>query len=179
MGDRLLITPTGVRLSDLRVDELSVTDLEGRHLGGPRPSKELAVHVGMLRARPGAGAVVHLHSSHAVAVACRADLDPHDALPPFTAYSVMRLGRVALVPYLPPGDPGLGSAVEAAARETGALLLANHGLVTSGRDLDAAMGAAEEIEETARIWLLLGDVRGRVLSVDDIAELQRRGLVGS
>lgn len=157
VGPRILITPTGTSLGNLVSDELAVLDLNGKHLAGSRPSKEWPIHVETYRARPDSGAVVHLHSSHAAAVSCLAGLNVADCLPPLTAYHVMRVGRVPLVRYLPPGDPALGDEVGRAMSSAHSVLLANHGSVLAGRTLADAVDAAEELEETARIMLLLGD----------------------
>ena len=113
------------------------------------------MHAALYRARPTTRGVVHLHSTHAVAVSCLADLDERSALPPLTAYFAMRVGRLPLVPYFAPGDPSLSIAVEKMAREHHAMLLANHGSVVAADDLLSAADAAEEIEETARLSLLL------------------------
>ena len=113
------------------------------------------MHAALYRARPTAHGVVHLHSTHAVAVSCLADIDERSALPPLTAYFAMRVGRLPLVPYFAPGDPSLSIAVEEMARKHHAMLLANHGSLVVADDLLSAADAAEEIEETARLWLLL------------------------
>ncbi|BBY27455.1 class II aldolase/adducin family protein [Mycolicibacterium sediminis] len=157
VGPRILITPTGTSLGNLVSDELAILDLNGQHLAGSRPSKEWPIHVETYRARPDSGAVVHLHSSHAAAVSCLAGLNVADCFPPLTAYHVMRVGRVPLVRYLPPGDPALGDEVGRAMSSAHSVLLANHGSVLAGRTLADAVDAAEELEETARILLLLGD----------------------
>ncbi|MEV4114528.1 3-oxo-tetronate 4-phosphate decarboxylase [Nonomuraea sp. NPDC049695] len=156
-GDGFLITPTGGSLGDVSPGGLSLVSLVGEHLEGPRPSKEAFLHAALYRARPDAGAVVHLHSTHAVAVSCLDGLNPDDVLPPLTAYYVMRVGRLPLLPYHAPGDPALGPIAERAARTAHALLLANHGPVVAGPDLASAADAVEELEETARLWLLLRD----------------------
>jgi ribulose-5-phosphate 4-epimerase/fuculose-1-phosphate aldolase len=174
VDDEVVLTPTGTELGALGPFEPALVGLDGTHRSGPPPTKEWAVHVAMLRARPDAGAVVHLHSPHAVAVSCLAGLDPDDVLPPLTAYFVMRVGRLVLVPYMPPGDPALGDAVGAAALESAALLLANHGLVAAGRDLTDARTIAEEIETTARLFLLIGDRPVSLLTTSEVAELRRR-----
>ncbi|MEQ6897075.1 3-oxo-tetronate 4-phosphate decarboxylase [Microbacterium sp. KR10-403] len=171
VGDRVLMTPTGVSLGTVAPDHLSVVDLSGRHLGGPPPTKESFLHLAMLRARPGAGAIVHTHSTHAAAVSCLADLDPADALPPYTAYYAMRVGTMPLIPYFPPGDRGLGDAAEQLARDHRALLLANHGPIVAAAGIGAAMDAAEEIEENARLFFLLAGHRTRPLSPEQVAAL--------
>ncbi|NUP02458.1 MAG: aldolase [Nonomuraea sp.] len=168
-GDGFLITPTGGSLRS--IGELSLVSLAGEHLDGPRPSKEAFLHAALYRARPDAGAVVHLHSTHAVAVSCHDGLDPDDVLPPLTAYYVMRVGRLPLLPYRAPGDPALGPIAERAARTAHALLLANHGPIVAGADLAAAADAVEELEETARLWLLLRDRPTRPLTPDQVRSL--------
>jgi len=132
------------------------------------------LHTVMYDRRPETGAVVHLHSTYAVAVSCLHGLDPADALPPITAYSVMRLGALALAPYFPPGDDKLADAVAALASRHHAILLANHGPVVAGRTLTAATDAIEELEETARLYLLLRGADIRPLTSDQAAEVRRR-----
>ena len=170
-GD-VLLTPTGASLGALDPDELSVIDTSGRHVGGPRPSKEAFLHAAVYRARPDAGAVVHLHSTYSVAVSCLADVDPADVLPPLTAYYVMRVGRLPLLPYHAPGDSALEPLAEATARTDHAFLLANHGPVVAGTDLAAAADAVEELEETARLHLLLQGHRTRPLTPEQAAGLR-------
>ncbi len=164
IGERILVTPTGSSLGTVRADELSVVDLQGRHLEGGRPSKEAFLHAAMLRARPDATAVVHTHSTHAAAVSCLDGLDPENAIPPLTAYFGMRIGRLPLVPFHPPGDAALEPLAERLAADHHALLLSNHGPVVAGTSLSGAMDAIEELEETARIYLLL---RGRTVRLAD------------
>lgn len=168
-----LVTPTGASLGHLTQDQLSLVDLQGRHLDGPRPSKEAFLHAAVYRARPQDSAVVHTHSTHTVAVSCLADVDPHDVLPPLTAYYVMRVGRLPLVPYHAPGDQSLDDLAERTARESHAMLLANHGPVISGADLASAADAVEELEETARLHLLLHDRRTQPLTPEQVAALRR------
>lgn len=174
LDDGFLTTPTNVSLGDLDPARLSKLDAEGRHVAGDRPTKETFLHLGMYRRRTDAGAVVHLHSTWSVAVSCLADVDPEDVLPPITAYYVMRVGKLPLVPYYPPGDPGLGPAVEALADRHRAVLLANHGPVVAGSDLEAAVWSIEELEETAKLYLILRDRPVRLLTAAQVAELRRR-----
>ena len=155
-GDRVILTPTGHNVGRLDADRLSVVDLGGQRISGPEPTKESGLHLAFYRCRPEAGAVVHLHSPFATAVSCLQDVDPADVLPPLTAYYPMRLGRVPLVDYHPPGSPGLVAAVEEMASHDHALLLANHGPIVSGLDLESAADAIEELEHTAQIFLMIG-----------------------
>ncbi|MHC9045907.1 3-oxo-tetronate 4-phosphate decarboxylase [Microbacterium saperdae] len=168
----ILVTPTGSSLGTVTADELSLIDDRGRHLAGPDPSKEAFLHAAVLRARPGAQAVVHTHSTHAAAVSCLADLDPSDALPPLTAYFAMRIGRLPLLPYHAPGDDALEALAERTARDHVALLLSNHGPVVAGKTLSAAMDALEELEETAKLFLLLRGVATRPLTAAQVDALR-------
>jgi ribulose-5-phosphate 4-epimerase/fuculose-1-phosphate aldolase len=171
VGDEIVVTPTGAGLGSLDARRLAIIDLDGRPVRGGLPTKEAAVHAALYRSRPAARAVVHLHSTHAVAVSCLADIDEDSAIPPLTAYFAMRVGRLPLVPYFAPGDPGLGNAVEEMARHHQAMLLANHGSVVAGDDLLSAADAAEEIEETARLSLLLHERSTRPLTAAQLSDL--------
>ncbi len=162
--DGILVTPTGSSLGTVERGDLSVIDLRGTHVDGPKPSKEAFLHAAILRARPQANAVVHTHSTHLAAVSCLADLDYEDALPPLTAYFAMRVGRLRALPYFAPGDDRLGPTAEEAARDRSALLLRNHGPIVAGVSLAQAMDALEELEETAKLFLLLRGMPIRYLS---------------
>jgi 3-dehydro-4-phosphotetronate decarboxylase len=174
VDDRILVTPTGSSLGTVSVDELSVIDLTGRHLDGAKPSKEAFLHAAVLRARPTATAVVHTHSTHAAAVSCMDGLDAGNALPPLTAYFAMRIGKLPLLPYHAPGDDSLEAIAETAARDHLALLLSNHGPVVAGSSLSAAMDALEELEETAKLFLLLQGHRTRPLTPAQVDALRPR-----
>jgi len=169
-----LMTPTGSSLGTLDPARLSKLDAAGRHLDGDKPTKEAFLHTTMYGARPGSGAVVHLHSTHSVAVSCIDGINHADCLPPITAYYAMRIGRLPLVPYYPPGDETLAEAVGALAGKHHAVLLANHGPVVAGSSLSAAQDAIEELEETAKLFLLLRGERVRALTDEQVAELERR-----
>jgi ribulose-5-phosphate 4-epimerase/fuculose-1-phosphate aldolase len=169
-----LMTPTGVSLGALEPARLATLDAQGRPVSGDPPTKEAALHLAMYAARPGDRALVHLHSTHSVAVSILDDVDPADALPPLTAYYAMRVGRLPIAPYLPPGDPALAGAVAALAQKHHAILLANHGPVVSGTTLAAAADAIEELEATARLWLLVRGQRVRHLTPEQVDELARR-----
>lgn len=169
-----LMTPTGSSLGTLDPARLSKLDTSGRLIDGDKPTKEAFLHTTMYGARPGSGAVVHLHSTHSVAVSCIDGIDHANCLPPITAYYAMRVGRLPLVPYYPPGDEALADAVGALAGAHHAVLLANHGPVVAGSSLSAAQDAIEEIEETAKLFLLLRTERVRALTDAQVAELERR-----
>ena len=171
LDDGYLLTPTGSSLGALDPARLSKLDPEGRTIAGDPPSKEAFLHRALYVARPKAGAVVHLHSTHAAAVSCLDGLDPAECLPPLTPYFVMKIGRLPLVPYHRPGDPHLGEVVRGLAARSAAVLLANHGPVVSGASLDDAVNAAEELEETAKLFLLLRGQPVRALTPDRVREL--------
>jgi len=169
-----LMTPTGSSFGDLDPARLARLDAEGGHIGGDAPTKEAFLHRAMYEEQPRFAAVVHLHSVHAVAVSVLADVDPADVLPPLTAYYAMRVGRLPLLPYFAPGDARLAHAVSGHASRHHALLLANHGPVVAGTSLAAAADAIEELEATARLYLLLRHERTRALTAEQVAELRRR-----
>jgi ribulose-5-phosphate 4-epimerase/fuculose-1-phosphate aldolase len=169
-----LMTPTGSSLGTLDPARLSQLDASGRHVGGDKPTKEAFLHTTMYAKRSNAGAVVHLHSTHSVAVSCLDGIDPENALPPITAYYVMRIGALALAPYFPPGDARLADAVGALAGKHHAILLANHGPVVAGATLSAATDAIEELEETARLFLMLRHEKVRTLTPAQVAEIRKK-----
>jgi 3-dehydro-4-phosphotetronate decarboxylase len=174
LADGWLMTPTNSCLGRLDPARISRLDAGGTFLSGDKPSKETFLHLAMYRERAASGAVVHLHSVHAVAVSCLDGLDPHDVFPPITAYAIMQVGRLALVPYYPPGDEALAEAVRGVAGKHHAVLLANHGPVVAGGSLEAAVNAIEELEQTARLHLLLRGRPARLLTPEQVAELNRR-----
>ncbi|MEM0914753.1 MAG: 3-oxo-tetronate 4-phosphate decarboxylase [Planctomycetota bacterium] len=174
LPDGMLITPTNSCLGRLDPDRIAKLDDSGEVVAGDQPSKEALLHHSMYRARPHEGAIVHLHSTYCVAVSCIDDIDPANALPPITAYYVMRVGSLPLVPYYAPGDARLAEAVREAAAKSSAVLLANHGPVVAGKSLDAAVYAAEELEETAKLFMLLRSEKVRLLSDSQVAELEAR-----
>jgi ribulose-5-phosphate 4-epimerase/fuculose-1-phosphate aldolase len=167
----ILITPTGSSLGRLDPARLAKVDEQGSHLSGDKPSKEAFLHLAMYAERPTAGAIVHLHCSCAVAVSCMVHANPRDVLPPLTAYHVMRVGPLPLIPYYRPGDRALAEAVRAEAKQHRAVLLANHGPVVAGTSLDEAVDSAEELEATARLVLALGDRPVSLLTDGQIADL--------
>ena len=174
ISDGWLMTPTGSSLGRLDPARLSKLDDHGRLVDGDEPTKESFLHLAMYRQRTKAGAVVHLHSTHSVAVSCLDGIDPENVLPPITAYYVMRVGKLPLIPYYAPGDKGLGEAVGQMAAKHSAVLLANHGPVVAGNSLAAAVDAIEELEDTARLYLLLHGRPTRYLNQDQIDDLKRR-----
>ena len=169
-----LMTPTGSTLGDLDPARLSKLDAAGNLISGDRPTKESFLHAAIYNQRPKAGAVVHLHSTHSVAVSCLHDIDPQDVLPPLTAYYVMRVGTLPLIPYYAPGDMDLARAVEEMASSHHAVLLANHGPIVAGKSLRDAIYATEELEETAKLFLALQGMKTRPLTDAQVADLNQR-----
>ena len=174
LADGWLMTPTNSCLGRLDPARISRLDTRGKLVSGDKPSKEAFLHIAMYEERPQCGAVVHLHSVHSVAVSCIDGLDEENVFPPITAYAIMQVGRLALVPYFPPGDEALAEAVRAVAGKHHAVLLANHGPVVGGSSLDAAVNAIEELEQTAKLMLLLQGHPTRYLTPEQVAELNRR-----
>jgi ribulose-5-phosphate 4-epimerase/fuculose-1-phosphate aldolase len=172
--DGMIVSPTNSCMGRLDPARLSKLARDGTHLTGDKPSKEAFLHLAMYRERPEMTSVVHLHSTHSVAVACMADVDPEDVLPPITAYYVMRIGKLPLVPYFPPGDMALANAVRETAKHHHAMLLANHGPVVAGKSLQSAVYAAEELEETAKLFLMLRGQKTRFLTQAQVADLKVR-----
>ena len=172
LDDGWLLTPTNASLGRLDPARLSKLDWDGRLVDGEPPSKEAFLHRAMYQQRGAAGAIVHLHSTHSAAVSCMCGLNRDNCIPPLTPYFVMKIGRLPLVPYHRPGDPALAGAIGALARKHSAVLLANHGPVVSGATLEAAVHAAEELEETAKLFLLLREVPTRPLDAVQIDELK-------
>ena len=172
--DGWLLTPTGSNLGKLDPAQLSKLDWNGKLMSGNQPSKEAFLHLAMYQERANNGAVVHLHATHSVAISVLEDLDPEDLLPPLTAYYVMRIGRLPLVPYYAPGDMQLADAVRGYAGRHHAMLLANHGPVVAGSSLAAAADAIEELEATAKLYLLLRRERVRALTDAQVADIRQR-----
>jgi len=174
LADGFLMTPTNSCLGRLDPARISRLDASGKIISGDKPSKETFLHIAMYEERVTAGAVVHLHSVHAVAVSCMDGLNAENVFPPITAYAIMQVGRLALAPYYPPGDESLAQAVRKLAGKHHAVLLANHGPVVAGTSLDAAVNAIEELEQTAKLYLLLQGKPTRFLTPSQVADLNQR-----
>lgn len=169
-----LFTPTNSCLGFLEPDTLARLDADGVHLDGGKPTKELPLHMAFYRARPQDGAVVHLHSTYATALSCLSDTDPADAIPPITPYVVMRAGTVPVLPYAPPGSEDLVPPVAAHAPRHSAVLLKNHGPVVSGRTLEVAVYAAEEVEEAAKLLIITRGMPVEFLDAAAVEDLNMR-----
>ncbi len=168
-----LVTPTNASLGFLDPARISRLDAEGRHLSGDKPTKEIPLHTALYDTRGSARAIVHLHSTHAVALTMLPEIDPRAALPPMTPYYLMRAGETALVPYYRPGDPAVGDAIRGLAGKYSSVLLANHGPVVAGDSLEAAVFATEELEETAKLYLLLRNLNPRYLTPAQVNDLTK------
>jgi ribulose-5-phosphate 4-epimerase/fuculose-1-phosphate aldolase len=168
-----LVTPTNASLGFLDPARLSHLGSDGRLLSGDAPTKEVPLHGALYQTRNAARAVVHLHSTHSVALSMLPEIDPRAALPPMTPYYLMRCGVTALLPYYRPGDPAVADAIKGLAGKYASVLLANHGPVVSGDTLEAAVFAMEELEETAKLYLLLRGLNPRYLSPEQVADLSK------
>jgi ribulose-5-phosphate 4-epimerase/fuculose-1-phosphate aldolase len=167
----LLVTPTGTSFGRLDPAKLSRFDKKGNLVGGDEPTKEMPLHSAFYDTRSLAGAVVHLHSVHSVALSMLPDTDAENFLPPLTPYSIMKLGRVKLLPVFLPGDQMMGAAVRGLAGKRSAVMLANHGPVVAGKDVQAACNAVEELEDTARLALLTRGNNPRMLDKAQIRDI--------
>lgn len=170
----VLVTPTGRAMGFLDPAQISHLDQRFRLISGDPPTKETPLHSAFYETRSGTGAVVHLHSTHSVALSMLPDTDPDDVLPPLTPYSIMRVGRVKLLPFFLPGDPAMGDAVRGLAGRRSAVLLANHGPVVAGKDLWATAFAMEELEETAKLAILTRGLEPRALNEEQISAVVRK-----
>ena len=170
----LLVTPTNASFGRLDPAKLSYFNAEGQFVSGDKPTKEMPLHMAFYDTRSTAGAVIHLHSCHAVALSLQEDIDEDNFLPPLTPYSVMKLGQVKLLPYFMPGDKAMGDAVRGLAGKRSAVMLANHGPVVAGHDVEAACYAIEELEETAKLALMMRGMKSKMLSSDAVQQLVKQ-----
>ncbi len=167
----LLVSPTGTSFGSLDPARLARFSADGQHIDGDKPTKEMPLHSAFYDTRSTAAAVVHLHSCHAVAWSLMPEPDEDNFLPAFTPYSIMKLGKVKLLPFYRPGDPAMGDAVRGLAGKRAAVMLANHGPVVAGKDVEAACFAIEELEETARLAMLMRGYDANTLTPEQIREV--------
>jgi ribulose-5-phosphate 4-epimerase/fuculose-1-phosphate aldolase len=167
----LLVSPTGTSFGRLDPGRLSRFDADGVLIDGDPPTKEMPLHSAFYDTRSTAGAVVHLHSCHSVALSMMEDVDEDNFLPPLTPYGIMKLGRVKLLPFFMPGDPAMGAAVRGLAGKRAAVMLANHGPVVAGKDIEAACNAIEELEDTARLAMMTRGMNPRGLTAEQVTNL--------
>jgi len=168
---RLLVSPTGTSFGRLDPARLSLINPDGVLLSGDKPTKEIPLHTAFYDTRSTAGAVVHLHSCHSVALSMMPDTDADNFLPPLTPYGIMKLGKVKLLPFYLPGDPAMGEAVRGLAGRRAAVMLANHGPVVAGKDVEAACNAVEELEDTARLAMLTRGLHPRALTDEQVQKV--------
>jgi 3-dehydro-4-phosphotetronate decarboxylase len=179
LPDGWLITPTDASLGTLDPARLARLDAQGLQVSGDTASKTLALHRRIYDAAPDAQCVIHTHSTHLVALTLQGVWSADDILPPITPYFVMKVGHVPLIPYHRPGDPAVGDDVAQriaafAARGTPirAVMLDRLGPNVWHRSPAEAMAVLEELEETARLWLLC-QPRPAPLSAERIDALRR------
>ncbi|MDA7429564.1 aldolase [Primorskyibacter aestuariivivens] len=164
----LLVSPTGTSFGRLDPGRLSRFDAKGDLIDGDKPTKEMPLHSAFYDTRSGTGAVVHLHSCHSVAWSLMPDVDADNFLPPLTPYAIMKLGKVKLLPFFLPGDPAMGDAVRGLAGKRSAVMLANHGPVVAGKDVESACNAIEELEDTARLAILMRGYDAKMLTPEQV-----------
>jgi ribulose-5-phosphate 4-epimerase/fuculose-1-phosphate aldolase len=177
LDDVVLMTPTGSSLGDLYPEDICKLSLDGEHLAGDKPTKESSLHLEIYRNRSSARGIVHLHSTSCTALSCLSGLDRENCLPPLTAYHVMRVGKLPLLPYFPPGDPGLAKEVGQTSITRPAMLLANHGSVVAAENFIKAVHNAEELEETAKLYFMLKDIAYKSLNETQMDMLLERFLL--
>ena len=170
----LLVSPTGSSFGRLDPAELSRFDAAGQHIAGLKPTKEMPLHSAFYETRKSAGAVVHLHSCHSVAWSMMPEIDPNNVLPPLTPYAIMKLGKVQLLPFFMPGDAAMGEALRSLGGKRSAVLLANHGPVVAGKDVEAACNAIEELEETAKLAIMMRGFDARALTPAQVRDVVRK-----
>lgn len=168
----ILMTPTGSSMGFIDPARISHLSAELVLLSGDTPTKEISLHTAFYETRSETGAVVHLHSSHSVALSMMPDTDPEDVIPALTPYPIMRLGKVKLLPFFLPGDPEMGAAVRGLAGKRSAVLLANHGPVVAGKNLEASVYAMEELEEGAKLAMMTRGMERIGLCAEDITKLR-------
>lgn len=167
----LLVSPTGTSFGRLDPARLARFDANGRFIDGDKPTKEMPLHSAFYDTRSTTGAVVHLHSCHSVAWSMMPEVDPDNFLPPMTPYSIMKLGKVKLLPFFMPGDPAMGAAVRGLAGKRSAVMLANHGPVVAGTDVEAACNAIEELEDTAKLAMLMRGYDAKMLTAEQVNQV--------
>ena len=170
----LLVSPTGTSFGRLDPARLSRFNADGFQIDGDAPTKEMPLHSAFYDTRSTAGAVVHLHSCHSVSLSMMPDVNEDNFLPPVTPYGIMKLGKVKLLPFFLPGDPAMGEAVRGLAGKRGAVMLANHGPVVAGKDIEAACNAVEELEDSARLAMMVRGVNARILTAQEVQKVVKR-----
>jgi ribulose-5-phosphate 4-epimerase/fuculose-1-phosphate aldolase len=168
LGEIVVSTPSGWSLGELKAESLSVTNLNGEVLSGPKPTKELPMHLAVYHSRPDLHAVVHTHSINAVTYSCTAELN--SLIPIYIPSIVIKVGNVKLIPFALPGSAELGELVGKEIQYFNGLLLENHGVLSTGRTLAQAGIGAYEIEDNLKIEFL-SNHRARTISQDLIEKI--------
>jgi ribulose-5-phosphate 4-epimerase/fuculose-1-phosphate aldolase len=154
LEDGWLITPTDACLGRLDPAELAKVDAGGQWVSGAKPSKTLVLHRGIYGNDGEARAVIHTHSTHLVALTLAGVWREDEVLPPITPYQVMKVGRIPLIRYRRPGDPQAAAEVAALAGQVRGALFERLGPVVWERSVAQASHVLDELEETARLWLM-------------------------
>ncbi|AMO96914.1 class II Aldolase and Adducin N-terminal domain protein [Collimonas fungivorans] len=172
LDDGWLITPTDACLGRLAPAQIAKVDLNGQWVSGDKPSKTLALHRAAYDNNPLMQAVVHTHSTSLVALTLAGVWHDSAVLPPITPYQVMKVGRIPLIPYCRPGDPQVAQQVSLLVTSVRGVLLERLGPVLWHESVLQAAYALEELEETARLWLMAKD-KPEPLSAEALDELYR------
>ncbi|MGH8329497.1 MAG: aldolase [Pseudomonas sp.] len=154
LDDGWLITPTDVCLGRLDPSTIAKVNLAGEWVSGDKPSKTLALHRQVYDRNPNVGGVVHTHSTHLVALTLAGVWQADDILPPLTPYQVMKVGHIPLIGYQRPGSPKVAEQVAQLANSVRGVMLERLGPVVWESSVSRASYALEELEETARLWLM-------------------------
>jgi ribulose-5-phosphate 4-epimerase/fuculose-1-phosphate aldolase len=154
-GNRIWLTPTGCSLRDVQPDDIAIVNAHGVLIHGETPTKEAGMHLGVLRERPDMNVVFHVHGAYLIAASIMLDPGP-STLPALTPGFVCYAFPLPMIPFMVPGSPDLAKSVTEAlsGKSAYAVLLKNHGLVTTGKDFREALNIAEEIDEAARVYVL-------------------------
>lgn len=171
LDDGWLITPTDACLGRLDPARLAKVNARGEWITGDRPSKTLALHRGIYRENAEACCVLHTHSTHLVALTLSGVASPAEVLPPITPYQVMKVGRIPLIPYELPGSSAVAEQVALLARQVRGVLLERLGPVVWAASVAHASYLLEELEETARLWLMQKP-RPAPLTADQVGSLE-------
>jgi L-fuculose-phosphate aldolase len=165
----VLITPAGVAKGTLTPEDITKIDLEGRLISGKKPSSEYLLHLCFYKTRPDVMAVIHAHPPLATGLASAGmALDR-----PLTSEIVITLGKVPLAEYATPGTAEVTDSIAGLVKGHNAIMLANHGVVTCGPDLEIAFQRMETVEQAAKITLVAEHLGGgRLIPPDKVQKLE-------
>jgi class II aldolase/adducin family protein len=175
-GNGIMITPSGKSLFSLKEQDIILLHPDGsfKSQNGGVPSKEWRMHLACYQ-RSDINAVIHVHSSSAVAVSCFKKINYNCAIPVFTPGYGIRIGELPLLPYFTPGSMNLCNEVAKVIADRNSVLLRNHGSIAVGKNIEDALNLIEDIEEEAKLFLLLGD-KGEPLSPEELLRLKPNGV---